>query len=88
MSDFFLKKDDEFHNNPLYGNRFCNADSRKADKSIMFCSNCKRCWEFDKPTMRNLKRRNKGKFVTKHYLNFPSYGKKRQLCEDCTSNNE
>ena len=66
----------------------CNNDAKRADKKIKFCSKCNRCWEQDKATMRNLKQKKKGDLLVKHYKSFPSYGKKREECEECKSNNE
>lgn len=76
------------HDPNLFESDRCNTDARRADKKIKFCNSCKRCWEYDKASMRNLKQKRKGSFVVKHYQSFPTYGKKREKCEDCKGNNE
>jgi len=52
-----------------------NLDATLADKYIYFCTSCSKCWEVTKT---------KWQKRIEYYHNFPSYKKKRKVCERCT----
>ena len=51
------------------------------DSLVRYCKQCTRCWQpmkvWDKATGRHTKK------VSEHYIDFPSIGKKRQICYTC-----
>ena len=51
-----------------------NLDAELADKTIFYCTSCKRCYE---PSRVNWHKN------TQFYDDFVSYGKPRKLCEKC-----
>ena len=63
-------------------------DSQLADKQIKHCKKCNRCWELS-ATFRVKKngKRNIEDFIS-YYVNFPTYGKKKQQCHQCKKENK
>ena len=59
-------------------------DSRLADKHIKHCKKCNRCWEVQIGFNNKNKygRRDIEDFIA-YYVNFPTYGKKKQQCHQC-----
>ena len=53
-------------------------DSQHADKNIKYCLQCKRCWE-----MIAKSRTSRIRKILVYYLNFPTYGKKKEVCKKC-----
>ena len=53
-------------------------DARKADKNIKYCKECRRCWE---PIYYGNKQ------SIYHYVDFPLYGKQKQICKHCKGEN-
>ena len=51
-------------------------DSRLADKTLKFCTSCKRVWETIKSKTPRVE----------YYTDFPSLGKQRLLCDNCFKN--
>ena len=51
-----------------------NLDAELADKTIFYCTECKRCYE---PSRVNWHKR------TEYYEDFVSYGKQRKICKRC-----
>ena len=59
-------------------------ESQLADKHIKHCTQCNRCWELSSTFRINQKngKRNMSDFIS-YYVNFPTYGKKKQQCHQC-----
>jgi|TARA_Y100000034_G_scaffold131358_1_gene191916 hypothetical protein len=56
-----------------------------ADRDIKYCPECEQCWEYV-PLYRGAT-----KYVRErlhHYKDFPTYGKKREVCKKCKERNE
>ncbi len=52
-------------------------DTTKRDESVKFCTKCKRCWEF-------VYKSSQGYVLSVMYLHdFPTIGKKREICPNC-----
>jgi transcription elongation factor Elf1 len=73
MDDYFIKLSSI--ENEVVSNTKKNLDATLADKYIYFCTSCKTCWEVTKT---------KWHHRIEYYDNFPSYKKKRKICERCT----
>lgn len=48
------------------------AEGKRTDEAIKYCKLCDSCWEKDKYQK-----------VYNHYKDFPTYGKKREICPRC-----
>ena len=59
-------------------------DAKKADQEIKYCTSCKRCWQIDNESSRTMFNRARKKIVYNHYDNFPTIGKKRKTCMQCS----
>ncbi len=73
MDDYFIKLSSI--ENEVVNNSKKNLDATLADKYIYFCTSCSKCWEVTKT---------KWQKRIEYYHNFPSYKKKRKVCERCT----
>ena len=58
-------------------------DAKKADKEIKYCKKCKQCWQKDMETSNESHNRARNRIKYRHYNDFPSLGKKRELCNKC-----
>jgi len=73
VDDYFIKLSSI--ENEVVNNSKKNLDATLADKYIYFCTSCSKCWEVTKT---------KWQKRIEYYHNFPSYKKKRKVCERCT----
>tara|TARA_R100000664_G_scaffold2996_1_gene7058 strand:- start:34044 stop:34241 length:198 start_codon:yes stop_codon:yes gene_type:complete len=55
-----------------------SGDAKTADKRIKYCPGCKKCWE-------SIYYGSKQNIY--HYLDFPTYGKAREICKVCVEKN-
>ena len=51
-----------------------NLDAELADKTIFYCTSCKRCYEPSRVNWQD---------YTHYYEDFVSYGKPRKICKKC-----
>jgi len=57
-----------------------NFPGRKADRLIKYCTSCKLCWEHkNSKVVKGFHLKN-----FEWYENFPTYGKERKICPNCT----
>lgn len=59
-------------------------EAKLADRTIRYCTQCKKCWEiilrtaqidYKKVSLKNVH----------YYSNFPSYGKEKKICLHCSN---
>tara|TARA_B110000444_G_C18844154_1_gene600837 strand:+ start:1150 stop:1422 length:273 start_codon:yes stop_codon:yes gene_type:complete len=64
-------------------NKYKKTDAKLVDKYVKYCKSCKRCWEIDVQATRNQKNLHSENIIISHYIDFPSYGKKKEICKQC-----
>lgn len=58
-------------------------DAKRTDKHIKHCPTCGQCYELDFTSTKLSQRRNKTSKVYHYYNDFPTYGKKEEICPKC-----
>ena len=59
------------------------SEGRRTDEAIKYCKQCDRCWEIDKYLSRQGNNTKAKRLIIHHYVDFPTYGKEREVCPRC-----
>jgi len=59
------------------------VEGKRTDENIKYCEQCDCCWELDKYLSKQGNNISLKRNIYHYYEDFPTYGKKREICPRC-----